>query len=457
MYENGFYSDPSVGSNISGTDNGKDYYQTSNQVLPKGEIPNVKEKEKKRSGFLKKAMLSISLGLFFGLFAGIGFYAVQQTTGLLDTHKTGEAALSQNIQNNNPVLGKDESQSGIKLTNTEDIRVISSDISDVVSEVMPAMVSIVNNFTETGNIFGQNYSKDAASSGSGIIVGESETELLIVSNYHVVADATTLDVTFIDGSEAQAQIKGTDSKIDLAIVAIPLSSLSEETKEAIAIAALGDSENLKLGQPVIAIGNALGYGQSVTNGIVSALNREISLEGNATGNFIQTNAAINLGNSGGALLNTNGEVVGINSAKIGGSIVEGMGYAIPISEAKPIITDLMLKETRHKVENNKVGYLGITRQTITAQFSEMYNMPEGIYVTSVEKGSPANLAGMLPGDIIVKFDGNRISSDEEFLNLLQYYEAGTTVTVYVKRPVNGEYEQVELNITLGERPENLGY
>lgn len=410
--------------------------------------------ERKQGSYFRKAVLTVSLGLFFGLFAGIGFFAVQQATGVTGDSNGKEAALSQNVDGAaNTNVTADETKSGIKVTDTSTVRVVSSDVSDVVYEVMPAMVSIVNNFTQTGTtIFGQTYSQDSAASGTGIIVAESEKELLIVSNHHVVSDATKLEVTFIDGSTAEAQIKGSDSDMDLAVIAIPLESLTEETKNAIAIATLGDSDALKMGEPVIAIGNALGYGQSVTNGIVSALDRAITLEDGSTGTFIQTNAAINPGNSGGALLNVNGEVIGINSNKIGGTVVEGMGYAIPISAAKPIIAELMLKETRTKVEDGQVGYIGITLQTITEQFSQMYKMPQGIYVTGVEDGSPAKEAGILPGDIIVDFDGEKIQSYEDLQSVLQYYRAGSTAKIVVKRPQNGEYQSIEMDITLGSKP-----
>ena len=336
---------------------------------------------------------------------------------------------------------------------------VESDVSDVVEKVMPAMVSIVNNFTETANVFGQQYTQEEAASGSGIIVGKTDDELLIVSNNHVVESADTLTVTFIDGSEAQAQVKGLDSDMDLAVIAVSLNDLSDDTKNAITVATLGSSDDLKLGEPVIAIGNALGYGLSVTNGIVSALNREITLENGSTGlengstgTFIQTNAAINPGNSGGALLNMNGEVIGINSNKIGGTAVEGMGYAIPITSASPIIADLMERQTRTKVAEDEVGYIGISLQNVTSQISQMYNMPEGIYVVSVEEGSAAANAGIMKGDIITKFDGSSISSYSDLQKMLQYYAAGDSVTITVQRPQNGEYVSVELNLTLGSRP-----
>ena len=451
MYENDNFSGYETGNeNTTGTFSGVSAAESANGYntyqMGGGTGSNTEPKKtKKHGGYFRKAMVSVSLGLFFGLFAGIGFYAVQQGTGMLktgtDTAVVGEIASE---------AATESSQSTPQLATN--VTYVESDVSDVVEKVMPAMVSIVNNFTETANVFGQQYTQEEAASGSGIIVGKTDDELLIVSNNHVVESADTLTVTFIDGSEAQAQVKGLDSDMDLAVIAVSLSDLSEDTKNAITVATLGSSDDLKLGEPVIAIGNALGYGQSVTNGIVSALNREITLENGATGTFIQTNAAINPGNSGGALLNMNGEVVGINSNKIGGTTVEGMGYAIPITSASPIIADLMERQTRSKVAEDEVGYIGISLQEVTSQISQMYNMPEGIYVVSVEEGSAAANAGIMKGDIITKFDGNRITSYSDLQNVLQYYAAGDSAAVTVQRPQNGEYVSVDLNLTLGSRP-----
>ena len=451
MYENDNFSGYETGNeNTTGTFSGVSAAESANGYttyqMGGGTGSNTEPKKtKKHGGYFRKAMVSISLGLFFGLFAGIGFYAVQQGTGMLktgtDTAVVGEVASE---------AATESSQSTPQLATN--VTYVESDVSDVVEKVMPAMVSIVNNFTETANVFGQQYTQEEAASGSGIIVGKTDDELLIVSNNHVVESADTLTVTFIDGSEAQAQVKGLDSDMDLAVIAVSLNDLSDDTKNAITVATLGSSDDLKLGEPVIAIGNALGYGQSVTNGIVSALNREITLENGSTGTFIQTNAAINPGNSGGALLNMNGEVIGINSNKIGGTTVEGMGYAIPITSASPIIADLMERQTRTKVAEDEVGYIGISLQEVTSQISQMYNMPEGIYVVSVEEGSAAANAGIMKGDIITKFDGSSISSYSDLQKILQYYAAGDSVTITVQRPQNGEYVSVELNLTLGSRP-----
>lgn len=489
MYDNDLYSGEGAGTNTSGANSqqnqnnmesnnynsgasgessrnnsysdryGSDSYSSYNFGTGNSGSGNSgqKNKEKKSGGFFKKAAVSICMGLFFGLFAGVGFYGVQYLTGSMTAQDNPDApVISNDVENQTEDMAADESKSGIKLTDTTEVRVVSSDVSDVVDEVMPAMVSIVNNYTETSTtFFGQSYTQEKAASGSGIIVGESETELLIVTNHHVVADATKLEVSFIDGSVAEAQIKGMDSDMDLAVIAIPFESLTEETKNSIAIATMGDSDALKLGEPVIAIGNALGYGQSVTGGYVSALDREITTEDGAVNTFIQTDAAINPGNSGGALLNINGEVIGINSNKIGATAVEGMGYAIPISAAEPIIGELMLKETRTKVEDGQVGYIGITMQTITSDYSQMLRIPQGVYVVEVQEGSPAYEAGLLTGDVIVKFEGEKISTHEDLQNILQYYGAGSTVSVTVQRPQNGKYQSVDIQITLGTRPDSL--
>ena len=458
MYENDNFSGYETGNeNTTGTFSGVSAAESANGYTTYqmgGSTGNNTEPKnpKKHGGYFRKAVVSVSLGLFFGLFAGIGFYAVQQGTGML---KTGtDTAVVDEVTSE---AATESSQSTPQLATN--VTYVESDVSDVVEKVMPAMVSIVNNFTETANVFGQQYTQEEAASGSGIIVGKTDDELLIVSNNHVVESADTLTVTFIDGSEAQAQVKGLDSDMDLAVIAVSLNDLSDDTKNAITVATLGSSDDLKLGEPVIAIGNALGYGQSVTNGIVSALNREITLENGSTGlengstgTFIQTNAAINPGNSGGALLNMNGEVIGINSNKIGGTAVEGMGYAIPITSASPIIADLMERQTRTKVAEDEVGYIGISLQEVTSQISQMYNMPEGIYVVSVEEGSAAANAGIMKGDIITKFDGSSISSYSDLQKMLQYYAAGDSVTITVQRPQNGEYVSIELNLTLGSRP-----
>lgn len=444
MYENDIYSNSDNGSYTTyqtdpGRNGGTDF------VMVQG--PGKKEKKKK--GGFRKVLFSMSLGLVFGLFAGAGFYAVQLGVDRITGDDAAEVSTDDAAK---PDLPGATGES--MLQNVNNITYVDSDVSDVVEKVMPAMVSIVNNYTETGTTFwGQQYSQQGAASGSGIIVAENDEELLIVSNNHVVQGMDTLDVTFIDGSVAQAHIKGTDSDMDLAVIAVKQADVSQETRNAITIATMGDSDNLKLGMPVIAIGNALGYGQSVTNGIISALDREMTMDDGSTGTFIQTNAAINPGNSGGALLNINGEVIGINSNKIAASQVEGMGYAIPISSASPIIADLLERQTRtEKVADGEIGYMGITMQDVTDQIAQTLGIPEGVYVYEVAEGSAAEQAGIQRGDVIVKFDGQRVSTRVELKQLVEYYKAGETTTVTVKRFVDGQYEDVELEVTLGSQP-----
>ena len=431
-------------------------YQAGNGA---GKPPMKEKKAKSGGGYFKKVLVAVSLGLFFGLCAGLGFFAVDSATAFLnpreslttsdniDTIKqTNEIAddLAEATQNSNGIID-----------NTGNITTVVTDVSDVVTEVMPSIVSINNTYTETMmNYFGQVLEGPATTVGSGIIVGESDTELVLVTNYHVVQDTNKISVQFVDGSEAEAQMKGSDSSMDLAVIAVSLDDISLATKDAIAIATLGDSDSLSVGEPAIAIGNALGYGQSVTVGVISALDRTISLtEGNSNSDasFIQTDAAINLGNSGGALLNLKGEVVGINSNKIGGSVVEGMGYAIPISAAKPIMEDLMLKETRVKVSEENKGYLGISQLTVVDEMAEAYGMPKGVYVSQVFEDTAAEAAGIVKGNIITKFDGNNISSTEDLLRVLQYYSAGDTVEVTIMQGSPLGWESKTVTLTLGTK------
>lgn len=404
------------------------------------------------SGIVRKVVLSISLGLCFGVSAGIGFYVVSLGAGQISRTDSGSMVVTE-LPNDMVKAPLPEKKEELK---TQYITHVTDDVSGMVENVMPSMVSIVNNYVSTGmNIWGQTYREPGVNSGSGIIVGTTEEELLIATNNHVVEDARSLEITFIDNSTVQAVIKGTEADMDLAVVAVPISSLSEDTLNSIAVARLGDSDSLKLGMPVVAIGNALGYGQSVTNGIISALDREMTSQDGSTGRYIQTNAAINHGNSGGALLNLNGEVIGINVARIddGAVSVEGMGYAIPISEATPIIEDLMERQTRiEKVEESEKGYMGISMQTVTEEYSQMFGFPKGVYVREVVEGSAAEAAGIQVGDVIVKFDGQRIGSSADIQETIQYFRAGETVVITIKRAEDGEYATYDLEITLGARP-----
>lgn len=326
------------------------------------------------------------------------------------------------------------------------------DVSTIVDRAMPSVVSIYGKEQVTQNSFFGLQSYEAESSGSGIIVGKTDSELLVVTNNHVVEGTNSLEVEFSDGTKASASIKGGDSDNDVAVVAVNLSDISDDTLSKISIANIGDSDDVKVGQGVVAIGNALGYGQSVTVGYVSALNREIKTEGGTSRNLLQTDAAINPGNSGGALLNMKGEVIGINSAKYSDTAVEGMGYAIPISAVKDLIAELSSKETRTVVAEENQGYLGIQGKDIDEEMASAYDMPQGIYVYKVVEGGAAASSDLKAKDVITKFDGQSVRTMESLKNMLTYYESGKTVELTVQRlDDSGNYVEKTVSITLGKR------
>ena len=331
---------------------------------------------------------------------------------------------------------------------------VATDVSDIVDEVMPSIVAITNvSQTEYQSFWGQSKTYESTSCGSGIIVSQDNEYLYVATNNHVVEGANSLTVTFANDDTVSAEIKGTDPSTDLAVVKVALSSIKDDTMSAIKVATLGSSDTLKVGESCIAIGNALGYGQSVTTGVISALNREVSVSDsssstNYTAELIQTDAAINPGNSGGALLNTAGEVIGINSVKYSDTSVEGIGYAIPMDTAKPIIEELITKE---KVDESNSAYLGIVGVDVTSDVAKTYNMPTGVYVAQVMEGAAAEQAGIQKGDIITKFDGKDVTSMEELSSNMQYYAAGTTVDVVIERSSNGQYEEQTISVTLGKK------
>ncbi len=331
---------------------------------------------------------------------------------------------------------------------------LMTDVSSIVKSAMPSVVAITNTMIlEQRSWFGPSQRYEVPSSGSGIIVGQNDNELLIVTNNHVVEDSKELSVTFINDTTVSAAIKGTDSESDLAIIAIPLSEIDSETMGEIKVATMGDSDALEVGQGVIAIGNALGYGQSVTVGYVSAINREVKSQDSTSRNLLQTDAAINPGNSGGALLNMRGEVIGINAAKYSSTEVEGMGYAIPISKAKDIIDDLMNRKTRVELDVNKQGYLGIQAVNIDDTTVAMYGMPKGVYVYKIMEGGAAANSGLREKDIITKFDGQTIRSKTDLQEMLTYYEGGSVVTLTVYSLENGEYVERTVEVTLDYKTE----
>ena len=360
----------------------------------------------------------------------------------------------------NKFLGGSSSSTVYSISNGSTIKTTSVadgslDVSTVASENMAAMVSIntvsveeVKNYY--GMFGGQSSSQETQSSGSGIIIGQNDTELLCVTNAHVINGADTISVCFVDGSAVEASVKGSDTDNDLAVISVKLSDISDDTKSQIKVATIGDSSSLKVGEQVVAIGNALGYGQSVTSGIVSGLNRQLD---DSNISMIQTDAAINPGNSGGALLNMSGEVIGINTAKTAATEVEGMGYAISMSDAMPVIEELMTKTTREKVSDENASYLGISARDISSDMSSAYGIPEGIYVTSVASGSAAEKAGITEQSVITKFDGVSVSTVSALESRLEYYAAGETVEVTLQVNTGSGYTEKTVSVTLGSASE----
>ena len=413
----------------------------------------------KKARILKKAgAITLSAILFGGVAAG-SFQAVNYLTGYQTP--TAESAAASAGTNTASLLQT------ASLPSTADGKG-SLDVSDIAQAVMPSIVSITNkSVQEVQNyfsLFGYGYSgetipQETESRGSGIIIGKNDTELLIVTNYHVIADADTLSVAFNDNQVYEANTKGTDPDNDLAVIAVPLESISADTMSQIAVASIGDSDSLKVGEQVVAIGNALGYGQSVTTGIVSATNRTLNSNMNTANTsedsadqpaYIQTDAAINPGNSGGALVNMKGEVIGINSAKLASTEVEGMGYAIPVSRVSDIIEKLMNETTRSKVTEDQKSSIGITGITVTESVNSVYGIPSGVYVAGVTEGSGAEKAGLRKGDVITKFDGKNITQIQELTELLQYYPAGETVELTIQTiGSDNAYTEKTVSVTLG--------
>jgi len=429
---------------------GNSAYATAYQEPQSTSIPADISKKKKKGHKMKSCVSFLAKAAVFGVIAGAAFTGITYAADVagLTTKSTGIDAI--------------DSPKIMATVTANNSTVTFSDVADIVEQAMPSVVSVVSRVSAEVN-YGPFYmgTQEYDSSGSGIIVGQNDTELLIVTNNHVIDSAQTVTVTFSDGTPADqtddvsvdAVIKGTSAENDLAVLAIPLDSIPEDVLSFIKVATLGNSDTLRVGEGTIAIGNALGYGQSVTSGLVSALNREVNVD-NISYNAIQTSAAINKGNSGGALLNMKGEVIGINSAKYGESGVEGMGYAIPISDAMDVINDLMNRQTRTVVEESERGYLGIQAAINTdSSYASSYGIPIGVCVQYVEEGSAAEKAGIQKYDIITKFDGVSVSSMSELKDLIQRYKAGETVTVTIQyAQQRGHYEESEVTVTLGKRP-----
>ena len=434
-------------------------YQSQTQSAPKQEKPQFsavpqpqdhKKKAKKPMSTAKKWGMTLAMAACFGLVAGgvfIGTTAVG--TKVISTSEKTEEVTIPTTTTTTTTDSSDTASSGAAKAAGE------MSVKDVAASAMPSLVAISTTTVEEVETFFGTTSQEVPASGTGVIVGQNDDELLIATNNHVVSGATSLSVSFIDDETVEAQIKGTDADNDLAVVAVKLSDIKDETKSQIKIAVMGDSDSLDVGDQVVAIGNALGTGQSLTSGYVSAKDRTISSQDESTGEtitsegLIQTDAAINPGNSGGALLNMNGELIGINEAKYSSTQVEGMGFAIPISKAEPILQNLMNLTTRYKVSNDEAAYIGINMADVSADISQSYGIPTGVCIMSVVDGSPAADAGFKKGDVITAFDGRSVSNAKGLKETLSYYASGETVDVTVQRADNGEYKEVTLTLTLG--------
>ncbi len=401
---------------------------------------SISDTKVKNNNGVKKVVTIIGAALLFGVVAGLSFQGVNWVAD--SWNKDRQSIVSE--QENDAIDTKDEDKSIEETKLTTGTATQATDVSSVVENTMPSIVSITSTISQTYNFFGEDYSEDGQGSGSGIIVGKNEKELLVATNNHVVEGAKKIGVTFIDNEVVSAEIKGTDSAADLAVVAIKITDIKKETLDAIKVATLGNSDDIKVGQMAIAIGNALGYGQSVTVGYISAKDREVNVS-ETTMVLLQTDAAINPGNSGGALLNIKGELIGINSVKYASNDVEGMGYAIPITRATPIINELM---SREKLTEEEKGYLGISGTDVTEEDSNRYSMPVGVYVHSVSEDGAAKEAGIVKGDIITQVNDNQVDSIAALQERVNSYRIGTKIKVTVMRNNSGTYEEKVITVTL---------
>ena len=426
--------------------NGQTYQQYQSQTPQQAP----KKKKDRRPGLFRKTAGIVAAALLFGFVSGGTMVGVNMLADSMEKETEPPQTVSESTEY--PTLSEEEMDRIVSRINRNGTgsQPVAMDVSDIVEEAMPSVVAINNTmlYQSVTPWFGRTQTYEVPSAGSGIIVGQNDTELLIATNNHVVANANELSVVFIDETELEASIKGTDSESDLAIVAVPLDTIPADTMNKISVAELGDSEELKIGQGVIAIGNALGYGQAVTVGYVSALNREVQTDG-STKHLIQTDAAINPGNSGGALLNMEGQVIGINEAKYSDTDVEGMGFAIPISQAQEILDTLMVRRSGEKVNEDEAGYLGIQGVTVDDTMQQQLDMPAGVYVYRIVEGGAAEKTDLHEKDVITKFDGQRVMTMASLQDLLKYYKKGETVELVVESLTDGEYVERTITITLG--------
>lgn len=425
---------------------GEQLNQTVNCQTPPSEAHQVPKKPKKSFSMGKKWAVVIAMALVFGLVAGSTMVGVNAVGNFIFNRTNRASQLTQTETTENANAASETDGSG-------------GTVSEVAANAMPSLVTISTmSVEEMRNFFGGTQQYEVQGAGTGVIVGENDEELLIATNYHVVEGASSLSVGFIDEHSVEAAVKGTDVNNDLAVVAVKLSDIPDETMSQIKIATIGDSDTLQLGDQVVAIGNALGYGQSVTSGYVSALDRDLTLTyGDGTTiestGLIQTDAAINSGNSGGALLNMKGELIGINEAKSSGSStgasVDNIGFAIPIDKAQESLQEMMNMETREKVDEDKASYIGIRGSDVSSEAIQLYNVPAGAVVVEVVEDGPAAKAGIEAGDIITELDGRTISGMSQLQQTLEYYAAGEKVDVVVQRSGNNGYEEKTISVTLG--------
>ena len=414
------------------------------------------EKKKKGSGKVGKFFFGAAMAAVFGVIAGAVFIAItyfykEKNPELFSEQTNGKARVTVSDNKNNDRLNLSPASDAVKIPSTDVIDNTSSsftstDVSGVVEKAMPSIVSI-DCVTQVSSPFYGTY--DAPIAGSGIIIEQKEKEFMIATNNHVVEDAKDIKVTFNDGTTAAATVKGKDDVADLAVIAVKLEDLSADTLNSIAVAKLGNSDDVKIGEIAIAIGNSLGYGQSVTVGYISAKDRDLTIDGQTYSNLLQTDAAINPGNSGGALVNINGEVIGINNAKVGGTNVEGMGYAIPISRAQNILADFAARET---LSTEEQGFLGVSITSVTDDIAKMYNWPTGAYVSALVEGGAAEKAGIMVGDIITAIDDTKIKTDRSLVEKIQSIRYGQEIKVTLQRLEDGEFKEITITVVLGQRP-----
>ncbi|MEY8392247.1 trypsin-like peptidase domain-containing protein [Lachnospiraceae bacterium 45-W7] len=425
----------------------QNFYKTPESSVKKEKKKQKVSGMKKQHGFGMTIAKCAAVAVVFGLVSSTVFYG----TGIAFEHTTGKNRTAA-VTTDHDSSGSSINNGSLSTTNVSTATTVT-DVSDIVENVMPSIVSITNMGQIEADFFGRTFQQDTSSAGSGIIIGQTDEEIYVATNNHVVANSNQLTVNFIDDQQVTAEIKGTDASTDLAVLSVKVKDIPSDTMEKIKVATLGKSDDIRVGESVVAIGNALGYGQSVTTGVISALNREVTVQDETTGasitnKLLQTDAAINPGNSGGALLNMNGEVIGINSVKYSDTQVEGMGYSIPISAAQPIIDSLI---TRELVDESNSSFLGVAGQDVTTELSKSFGMPEGLYITMVTENSAAEQAGIQKGDVLTKFDDRAVKSQEGLQDIMQYYAAGTQVEVTLQTNENGEWKEKVVTVTLGRR------